>query len=86
MIFLLDYDRKSGQLREFKSYQDHERPKAQLERLGIELSAKDDVLSGAREVVLLEADDARVLYRTHQRYFSSVREIVASFLADPKPA
>jgi len=86
MIFLLDYDRKSGQLREFKSYPDHERPKAQLERLRIELSAKEDVLSGAREVVLLEADDARVLHRTHQRYFRSVREIVASFLADPKAA
>lgn len=84
MVFLLDYDRKSGKLLEFKAYDDHERAEAQRARLRIELSAKRDILAGLREVVLLEADDASVLQRTHQRYFRSAKEIVESML-DTEP-
>ena len=90
MIFLIDYDRKRGKLKDLKSFPDHQRPEAQKERLHIELSAREAVLSGNREVVLLEADDIGILHRTHQRYFKTPKDIVESMLdaapqaADPR--
>jgi len=78
MIFLIDYDRKKGKLKELKSFPDDRRCDAQKERLQIELRAKDAVLSGKREVVLLEANDIRILHRTHQRYFETPEDIVES--------
>jgi hypothetical protein len=80
MIFLIDYDRKRGKLQVLKRFLDHQRPEAQKERLRIELSARDEVLSGKREVVLLEADDIGILHRTHQRYFKTPKDIVESML------
>jgi hypothetical protein len=86
MIFLIDYDRRTGKLRELKEFPDHQRSEAQKERLDIELSARNEVLSGKREVVLLEADDIGILHRTHQRYFNSPEDIVESMLdAEPHP-
>jgi hypothetical protein len=84
MIFLIDYDRAMGKLKGLKSFPDHQRLEAQKERLHIELSARDAVLSGKREVVLLEADDIGILHRTHQRYFKSPQDIVESML-DTEP-
>jgi hypothetical protein len=87
MIFLIDYDRNKGMLNDVKSFADHQRPEAQKERLHIELSARDAVLSGKREVVLLEADDIGILHRTHQRYFQTPKDIVESMLdGDPHTA
>jgi hypothetical protein len=87
MIFLIDYDRKTGKLQVLKGFADHQRPEAQKERLHIELSAKEAVLSGKREVVLLEADDIGILHRTHQRYFKTPKDIVESMLnTDPQAA
>jgi hypothetical protein len=80
MIFLIDYDRRTGKLRVLKEFFDHQRCEAQKERLDIELNARDELLSGKREVVLLEADDIGILHRTHQRYFSSPEDIVESML------
>jgi len=85
MIFLIDYDRKKGKLRDFREFTELDRPRAEYERLQIELGDKLAVMSGAREVVLLEAEDVRTLHRTHQRYFQSARDIVASMM-DPEPA
>jgi hypothetical protein len=84
MIFLIDYDRRTGKLRELKAFPDDRRCEAQKERLNIELSAREEVLSGKREVVLLEADDIGILHRTHQRYFNSPKDIAESML-DPEP-
>ena len=76
MIFLIDYDRKRGKLKELKSFPDHQLAEAQKARLHIELNARDAVLSGKREVVMLEADDIGILHRTHQRYFKTPKDIV----------
>ena len=84
MIFLIDYDRKKGKLRDFRRFQDLQMAEARSERLRIELSDKAAVLSGDREVVLLEADDEKTLHRTHQRYFKSARDIVKSIM-DSEP-
>jgi hypothetical protein len=80
MIFLIDYDPKTGKLKDFRQYPKVERSRAEDERLRIELSDKAAVISGAREVVLLEADDEKTLRRTHRRYFDSARDIVASMM------
>ena len=84
MVFLIDYDRKLGKVN-VKRFEDFDRAKAQLERLSIELSDRAAMMSGVREVVLLEADDEKTLYRTHQRYFQSAKEIVDSMM-DAKPS
>jgi hypothetical protein len=79
VIFLVDYDRKKGELILFKRFQDDQRAEAQRERLDIELSLNG---SGAsREVVLLEADDEQTLHQSHQRYFKTTREIIESMAA-----
>ncbi len=84
MIFLVDYERKTGTLRKFKSFQDDQRAEAQRERLDIELSLNGSLES--REVVLLEADGEETVRRSHRRYFETAREIVESMLnAGPTP-
>jgi Ethanolamine utilization protein EutJ (predicted chaperonin) len=76
VIFLIDYERKGGCLRLFKSFKVEQRAEAQRERLEIELSLNGSRAS--REVVLLEAHDEQALHRTHQRYFQTAREILES--------
>jgi hypothetical protein len=79
MIFLIDYEPKTGLRREFKTFPDSERAEAQRQRLEIELGLNGERES--REVVLLEAADEQALRRTHQRYFQTVEEIVDSMFA-----
>jgi hypothetical protein len=85
MVFLIDYDRKLGKVK-VERFEDSDLAKAQAERLRIELSDMDAVMSGVREVVLLEADDEKTLYRTHQRYFKSAKEIVDSMMDESSHA
>ena len=85
MVFLIDYDRKLGKVK-VERFEDSDLAKAQPERLRIELSDMAAVMSGAREVVLLEADDEKTLHRTHQRYFKSAKEIVDSMMDEPSHA
>ena len=79
MIFLIDYDRKKGELRLFKQFRNDQRAEAQRERLDIELSLNGSRAS--REVVLLEANDERTLHQSHQRYFKTTREILEAMSA-----
>jgi hypothetical protein len=79
MIFLIDYDRKKGELRSFKHFRNDQRAEAQRERRDIELSL--DGSRASREVVLLEAHDEQVLHRTRQRYFKTTQEILESMSA-----
>ena len=79
MIFLVDYDRKKGEILLFKRFRDDQRTEAQRERLDIELSLNGSRAS--REVVLLEADDEKTLHQSHQRYFKTSREILESMSA-----
>lgn len=84
MIYLIQYDRKTGKVRDQKSYHSSDRAFAQRERLAIEL---DFHKSGVPcEVVLLEAADEQTLRRTHQRYFKTPRELVESMMQqEPEP-
>jgi hypothetical protein len=78
MIFLLEYDRKLGKLRDFKSFND--RAQAQRERLERELFLHRSLQPC--EVVLLEAADEATLRRTHKRYFNTPRQLVESMMTN----
>ena len=78
MIFLLEYDRKRGALRDLKAFPAVERVQAQRERLIRELALHRS--PGSCEVVLLEAADEETLRRTHKRYFNTPRQLVESII------
>jgi hypothetical protein len=76
VIFLIEYDRRRGQIISFETFADSEREKAADARLKIELDLNK---RGAdHEVVLLEASSEGALRRTHRRYFESPGQIVKS--------
>lgn len=73
MLFLVDYDRKSGEIvsfRAFNALQQHEAAEARLE-LELELNR----CGINREVVLLDAANEQVLRKTHRRYFATIAEL-----------
>ena len=76
MIFLIEYDRKQGQLVTFESFGDSDRKKAEKARLQLELDLN---LRGIdNEVVLLEAATEEAVRRTHRRYFEDLAELTTA--------
>ena len=75
MIFLIEYDRKRGQLVTFKSFNDFEREKAEELRLQLELDL--NLKSIDNEVVILEAATEEGVRRTHRRYFEDLAELTS---------
>jgi hypothetical protein len=76
MIFLIEYDRKQGQLVTFESFGDSDRKKAEEARLQLELDLN---LKGIdNEVVLLEAATEEAVRRTHRRYFEDLAELTTA--------
>lgn len=73
MIFLIEYNRKEGQIITFETFNDLERHDAENSRLEMEL--KLNRLGIEHEVVLLEAATEAALRRTHRRYFESLSEL-----------
>ncbi len=74
MIFLIEYNRKIGQIVTFNTFNDSERRKAEDARLQMELELNR--LAVEHEVVLLEAATEATLRRTHRRYFESLSELL----------
>jgi hypothetical protein len=75
VIFLLEYDRKQGRLTNFQQFPNLEHAQAAEMRLQTELDLRRRGIE--REVLLLEADDEQALRRTHGRYFSDLKHLVA---------
>ena len=73
MIFLIEYDRRRGQIVTIKTFDDSEQHKANESRLRMELELNHSRTK--REVVLLEAASEAALRRTHRRYFESLSEL-----------
>ena len=73
MIFLIEYDRKRGQIVTIKKFNSSEREKAYESRLQMELELNR--LGTEREVVILEAANEAALRRTHRRYFETLSEL-----------
>lgn len=73
--FLLVYDRRVGQLRELREFDDADRETALAERFARE---RDTEGRQDLEVVLLGAPSEEALRRTHSRYFKSAHEQLSS--------
>ena len=76
MIFLIHYNRSTGEIVELKQFEQSQRVQAEDARLNMELDliGKKD----GNEVCLLEARNKEALKRTHRRYFESLRTLTAS--------
>ncbi len=83
MIFLIQYERKSGELVELTKYTDNRRADAQKARLERELELNRS--KAGYELVLLEAKNLEDLKKTHSRYFEGPKtknEILGNLLRD----
>ena len=75
MFFLIEYDRTSGRLLSFRSFEDNARHQATECRLDLELRLNRAGIE--REVVLLEAASEDDLRRTHRRYFEDLGTLLS---------
>lgn len=76
MLFLIEYDRKQGQLIAFDSFDDLQRQQAEDVRLDLEL--KQNRLGIEHEIVLLQAATEAALRRTHRRYFEDLKQLATA--------
>ena len=76
MIYLIEYDRRAGQIVICKGFEERDREKAANERLALELDLNRKHVE--HEVVLLEAESEGALHLTHRRYFENAGQIVKS--------
>ena len=76
MIFLIEYDRKSGSLVQLQPFESADAASARSARAALELERMKTSLE--REIVILDAESEADLRKTHRRYF----ELIGT-LADP---
>jgi hypothetical protein len=74
MIFLIEYDRPSATLLQFRKFEDPERQAAQDARFELELKLNRE--QSQHEVVILEAPSEEAVRHTHGRYFKDLPELV----------
>ena len=74
MLFLIEYDRKSGNMVTFRPFEDSERKIAETTRLDLELDLNNRGVE--HEVVILEAVSEDDVRRTHRRYFETLEELL----------
>jgi len=74
MLFLIEYDRPSGQIVSFRAFDNSHTSKADDARLDLELGLRKQGIE--REVVLLEAPSEDALRITHSRYFKNLSELM----------
>lgn len=75
MIFLVEYNRRKGELVQFTAFKEDFKA-AEDARLQLELKLLGSGVG--HEVVLLEAKNQEILRRTHRRYFETLMELAAS--------
>lgn len=73
MLFLIQYDRRSGRLLSMKTFNDVQLDEAQDARLNLELELGERALDD--EVILLEAESEAALLETHARYFKPIESM-----------
>ena len=73
MIFLIEYNRKRGEIITFETFADADREKAEDARFELELKLNRADIE--HEVILLEASSEVALRRTHRRYFENLTEL-----------
>ena len=77
MVFLIDYDRRAGELVTIREFAGEQRLLASDARLELELSHQRHGIE--REVVVLEAATKEALMKTHRRYFADLDELNEGF-------
>lgn len=70
MLFLVEYDRRRGEIVLFRSFASADRKVAEDCRLDLEIALSRHRVD--HEVVLLEAASEEALRRTHRRYFEDL--------------
>jgi|LakMenEpi03Aug12_release.lakeMendotaPanAssembly.Ray.scaffolds.fasta_scaffold2602866_1 hypothetical protein len=73
MLFLIEYDRPSGSLIQIQTYAAEDSVTANQTRLALELDRLH--MTSTREVVILDAESAAALRKTHSRYFESLASL-----------
>ena len=81
MLFLIEYDRRSGTLVQFRKLHESERQAAHDARLELELELNKRGVQ--HEVVILDAPNEETLRRTHGRYFKTLAELVEDLATMP---
>lgn len=81
MIYLVQYDRTSGQLVRIREFAAESKRESEQARLAVELEL---LKSGtAQEIVLLEASSEDELRKTHRRYFEGLNELITEMASRP---
>ncbi len=73
MLYLIDYDRKSGILAPLRTFDDLQRDAASKARVELEIDLRRRGLD--HEVVILEAESLDDIKKTHRRYFATLDEL-----------
>lgn len=73
MLFLIEYNRKRGEIVSMTSFEDADKEAAEETRLKLELCL--NLIGVKNEIVLLDATTESALRRTHRRYFESLEEL-----------
>ncbi len=76
MIFVITYNRDSGESVSMAEFEDSQQDEASASRLAAEnaIDSADDAI----EVVTLQAHDLQEIKKTHSRYFRSVKQLSES--------
>jgi hypothetical protein len=82
MLFLIEYDRPSGSIVQFREFDAASRQLADETRLDLELDLKRQGVE--HEVVLLDAPSKEALRHTHSRYFEDFENVVELVVGSPQ--
>jgi hypothetical protein len=82
MLFLIEYDRPSGSIIQFREFDAASRQLADETRLNLELDLKRQGVE--HEVVLLDAPSKEALRHTHSRYFENFENVVELVIGSPQ--
>jgi len=81
MVFLIEYDRPTGTLVQFRKFDDSERQVALDIRFELELKLNRE--GTQHEVVILEAPSEEAVRHTHGRYFKDVAGLAKEWTTRP---
>jgi hypothetical protein len=81
VLFLIEYDRPTGRLVQFRKFDDSDLQVAQDARFNLELKLNREGIQ--HEVVILEAPSEETVRHTHGRYFKNLAELVREWTAQP---
>jgi hypothetical protein len=82
MLFLIEYDRPSGSIIQFREFDAASGQLADETRLNLELDLKRQGVE--HEVVLLDAPSKQALRHTHSRYFENFENVDELVIGSPQ--